>query len=194
MTAVMRSICSIRPWTPPATDRDRRHDGHVQGCRQGGGIDAPAAPLGDVHHVERQDDRTAELPDLERQPEVQAQVGRVGHAHDDVGGGLVREPAEHDVARDLLVGAVRPQRIGARQIDHIDDAAARASEAAGLALDGDAGVVGDLLPAAGQRVEDRGLAAIRVADQGDAQDVGGKSQGGHRRVTLGPNASGRSAR
>ena len=38
-----------------------------------------------------------------------------------------------------------------------------------LPLDGDAGVVGNLLPGAGQGVEQGGLAGVGVADQGDAR-------------------------
>ena len=45
-----------------------------------------------------------------------------------------------------------------------------------LRLDGDAGIVADALPHAGQGVEERGLAGVGVADQGDRDGGGG---GGH---------------
>ena len=41
--------------------------------------------------------------------------------------------------------------------------------AAGLLLDGDAGVVGDLLAQAGEGVEDRRLAAVGIAGQRDGE-------------------------
>ena len=65
------------------------------------------------------------------------------------------------------------EAVGARQVEHRVVLARRRVEAAFLALDGDAGVIGDFLPAAGEQVEQRGLAAIRVADQGQADGVDG---------------------
>ena len=77
------------------------------------------------------------------------------------------------VAGDRFVGAGGVEAVGAGQVEHAHAGGRRACEAAFLALDGDAGVVGDLLATAGERVEQRGLAAVRVADQGDARDRGG---------------------
>ena len=81
-------------------------------------------------------------------------------------------PAEHDIARDRFVEARGFEAVGAGQIEHAVSAAADgADEAAFLALDGDAGVVRDLLAAAGQPVEQRGLAAVGIADQREAEAV-----------------------
>ena len=63
------------------------------------------------------------------------------------------------------------QAVGAWQVEHRVTASGRRVEAAFLALDGDARVIGDLLAAAGEQVEQRGLAAIGVAHQGDADGV-----------------------
>ena len=104
--------------------------------------------------------------------ERDAQVGGVGDAEQQVGRLLRWRPPEHDVAGDLLVGAAPAQRIGAGQIDQIDAMAGRRLEHAGFALDGDARIVGDLLPAAGQRIEQRGLAAVRRADQREVPGAG----------------------
>ena len=87
------------------------------------------------------------------------------------------EAAQHDVARDLLVGRARAQGIGAGQVDHLDRPAGRRGERADLLLDRDAGIVGDLLAAAGQGVEQRGLAAVGIADERD--DSGGDDGGAH---------------
>ena len=88
------------------------------------------------------------------------------------GSGLAGGAAEHHVAGDLLVGAAAAQRIGAGQVDQRDLAARRRDEAAFLALDRHARIVRDLLPAAGQRIEQRGLAAVRRADQSEMQQRG----------------------
>ena len=82
---------------------------------------------------------------------------------------LARQPAHDDVARHRLVGRDGVEAVGAGQVQHRVFAAGRPTHAAFLALDGDPGVVGHFLPAAGQQVEQRGLAAVGVADQRDAQ-------------------------
>ena len=73
----------------------------------------------------------------------------------------------HDVAGDLLVGASRAQAVGAGQVDHFDRAAVGQRQPARHALDGDAGIIADLLPRAGERVEQRALARIGIADERD---------------------------
>ena len=75
-----------------------------------------------------------------------------------------------DLAGHFLVGAGGVERVAAGQVDQLDRLAARQDQPPRLALDGDARIVGDLLPRAGQRVEQRALARIGIADQrGGAQ-------------------------
>ena len=148
-----------------AAHRGRGGHRHAELARQPLEIDLDAAPARDVDHVEHQQQRPADPLQLDHQPQRQPQIGGVGDAEQQVGLLLAREAAEHDVAGDFLVGAARAQRIGAGQIDQADAVAARRLHRAGLALDGDARIVGDLLAAAGQCVEQRGLAAVRRADQ-----------------------------
>ena len=88
-------------------------------------------------------------------------------ANDQVGRTLGRELAQHRVARDLLVRRAGAQRIGARQVDDLDRPAGGRREAPDLLLDRHAGIVGDLLAAAGEGVEQRRLAAVGIADQRD---------------------------
>jgi hypothetical protein len=83
--------------------------------------------------------------------------------------GLAGGLAEHEVAGDLLVRAAAAQRIGAGQVDDGDLAPQGGDEKTFLALDGDARIVRDFLPAAGQGIEQRGLAAVGRADQGEMQ-------------------------
>src|SRR5262249_42288177 len=61
---------------------------------------------------------------------------------------------------------------GAGQVDQIDAAAGRRLQQASLALDSDARIVRDLLTAAGERVEQRGLAAVRRADEREVPRIG----------------------
>ena len=144
---------------------------HAEFAREHGGVDRDALLLGHVGHVERHHHRQAELLRLEHEAQVQAQVGRVGHAHQQVGQGFVALAGD-DVAGDGLVGAERIQAVGARQVEHEDAAARGGAQRSFLALDGHAGVVGDLLAAASQQVEERGLAAVGVAEQRNAPRLG----------------------
>ncbi len=140
-------------------------------------VRAPAPPgrlsmprrLRRIHHVDRQHHRPAELAHFQREAQVQAQVGGIDHADQHVGRRLAGIEAAAQVAGDRFVQAGGMQAVGARQVQQRVAAARRRVEAAFLALDGDAGVVGDLLPAAGQQVEQRGLAAVGIADQREAQ-------------------------
>ena len=134
-------------------------------------IDVDAAPAGDVDHIEHEHQRTADPLELDHQAQRDAQIGGIGDAQQQVGRGFARQPAEHDVAGDLFVGAAPAQRIGAGQIDQVDAMAARRLDDAALAFDGDARIVGDFLPAAGERIEQRGLAAIRRPHQGKSPSV-----------------------
>ena len=78
------------------------------------------------------------------------------------------------------------EAVGARQIENAQRAAVRRGAFAFAAFDGDARVVSDLLAAAGESIEERGLAAIGNADQRDAQ----RRRGNERR----PSADARRAR
>jgi hypothetical protein len=72
---------------------------------------------------------------------------------------MARRHVRH-VQRDDAV-----QAVGAGQIKHPPGFSRRRDELAFLALDGDARMVGHLLAAAGQQMDQRGLAAVRVAHQ-----------------------------
>ena len=79
--------------------------------------------------------------------------------------------AVEDAVDDLLVGADRVQAVGAGQVD--DDDVPLVEDGPPLAaLDGDAGVVADLRPHAGEGVEERRLAGVGRADETQAQRRG----------------------
>ena len=128
-----------------------------------------AALRGDIHAVERQHHGQAEALHFEREAQADRQVHRVDHAHHEFGRRRVRDAAQQDVARDGFVERRRAQAVGARQIEDAQRASVGGGALAFAALDGDARVVSDLLAAAGQAIEERGLAAIGNADQRDAQ-------------------------
>jgi hypothetical protein len=139
--------------------------------RQALQVDAQALALGDVEHVERQHERPAHLLQLQHQAQDQPQVGGVGHADQGLGRDPRRPAAHHGVAGDDLVGAAGAQGIGAGQVEHAHLAAGGRGQHALLPLDRNAGVVGHLLAAAGQGVEQGGLAGIGIADQRDPGGV-----------------------
>src|SRR3546814_6416379 len=59
------------------------------------------------------------------------------------------------------------QAVGSGQVDQRQRAAVGEARVPCLALDGDPGIIGDLLPRASQRVEQARLAGIGIADERD---------------------------
>ena len=115
---------------------------------------------------------TTQALQLQRQAQPQAQVGGIDHVDDEVGGFLAVQPADHHIARDGLVQRRGRKAVGAGQIEHAIGSRTRCVMAhAFLALDGHARIVGHVLVAAGQSIEQRGLAAVGHAHQRDAQRI-----------------------
>ena len=106
---------------------------------------------------------------LDDKPEVEAQVGRIGYAHQQVRPLLILLSAKHNVAGDGFIEAQRIQAVCARQVQNTDALPVCGFKQAFLALDGHPCIVRDLLPAAGQQIEQGGLSAIGVTEQCDAQ-------------------------
>ncbi|MCY1350549.1 hypothetical protein D9M69_367850 [compost metagenome] len=158
-----------------ALDRHGADHRHAQRGSQLVAVDPDAAARGGVAHVEHHHHRQAQPAQFQHEAQVQAQVGRIHHRHQQVGALFAGAHAQADVARDGFIQAGRVQAVGTRQVQDAHLASGRRDEMAFLALDGHAGVVGHLLPAAGQSVEQCGLAAIGIAYQRDAQ---GRSRGG----------------
>ena len=114
----------------------------------------------DVDHVERDDHRNAQLGELRGQVEVALDVRRIHDVEDRVG--LL---ADQIAARDDLLQRVGREGVNARQV--LDDDILRAAQPAFLLFDRDARPVAHILVAAGEVVEHGGLAAVRVARQGN---------------------------
>ena len=153
------------------------------------GVDRQPLRLGHVDHVQRHDDRHAQFQELRRQVQVAVEVGRIDDGQDHVRPRLLRPAAEEQIDGHHLVGAARGEAVGAGQVDQLERRSPPWANRALLHLDGDAGVVADVLAQPGQGVEQGRLAGVRVADQGDGERLaagmagrrGGSERGGRRR-------------
>ena len=67
-----------------------------------------------------------------------------------------------------LILAAGGQRVGAREVHHLHGGAP-VLEGPAAALHGDARPVADMVPRPGERVEEGGLAAVRIACEGNCQ-------------------------
>ena len=145
---------------------DETHDGASEFGRELLEIDFELVLLGDVEHVDDHHHRHLHFNQLGREVEVALEVRAV----DDVDHrfGFAREDV---VASDALVfarGGGGRDRIDAWKVDELDRLSFVRKEAR-LLVDGDAGPVADALARARQGVEERGFAAVRIADH--ANDV-----------------------
>ena len=146
-----------------------RHDRHAEVAFESGDVDFQAEIFRDIHHVESDDDGDAEVEELRRQIQVAFEVRRIDDRDDQVR--LVLAVAENDVDGQHLVGAAGREAVGAGQIDDVERAPVMPTDSL-LRLDGDAGIVADALVHAGELVEQRRLAGVRIADEGDGERLG----------------------
>gem|GEM_PF-5562707 len=140
---------------------------HAQFLRQHIGVQLQPVAGGQVDHVERDHGGQAQRDQLQREAQMIVEVRRVDHNHQRVGQLFAGLLAQHEVAGHLLVGAGRRQAVGAGQVDQFDRPAVCQRQPARLALHRDARIIAQLLPRAGQRVEQGALARIGIADQRD---------------------------
>ncbi len=71
-------------------------------------------------HVERDHHGQAQPLQAQYQPQVLAQIGRIGDADDEIRLGLARAPAEQHIGGDLFVRGQWIEAVGARQIENAD--------------------------------------------------------------------------
>ena len=127
-------------------------------------IDVHGAAVGRylVHHVERDDHGAIELHELQRQIQIALDVGGIDDVDNRIGV-LIKD----ELAADDLFARVRRQRIDAGKVG---DARLRmVANGAVLAVNRYAGKVADVLVGARQLIEQRGLAAVLVAGEGEMQ-------------------------
>ena len=128
-------------------------------------IDFDAPAVGNVNHVQHDENRTAEALELHHEPQRKPQIGCVRDAKQKVWRRFRVQTAENEIARHFLVGAARPKRIGAGQINEVNAMTGRRAKQAGLSLHGDARIICNLLAAACQCIEKSCFPAVRRSDQ-----------------------------
>ena len=139
-----------------ALRRADRHDRDAKQLRELYCIDRPAVGAHLVHHIQRKHHRHLHFDHLQREIEVALNIRGVHDVDNAVG-----LPVQNKIARDDLLGGVRPQRIDARQID--DFVAFRIADGAAFAVHRDAGKIADVLVAAGELIEERCFSAVLVS-------------------------------
>ena len=123
-------------------------------------VDLVSVLLDDVHHVDRHDDRDAKLGQLCGEVEVTLKVRAVDDVQNRVGA-----LGDQVVTGDDLFERVGGQRINTGKV-HDHDVVVLL-QLAFLLFDRDARPVADELVRTGQRVEQRGFTAVRVARKGN---------------------------
>ena len=132
------------------------HDLAAELLRELVDVDLVAALAHDVHHVHSHDHRDAQFGQLRGEVQVALEVRAVHDVEDGV-----RALVDQIVAGDDLFERVGAERVNARKVH--DDDVVMLFQAAFLFLDRDARPVAHKLIGAGQRIEQRRLAAVRVA-------------------------------
>ena len=160
-----------------ATMRLTRDDRQAQSAAEFFDIDADAASLRHVPHVQHEHGRQTEIEHLTDEVQVPFEVRRIGNADHGVNLPDIRLSPEQHFDRHHLVERARRQAVRSRQIDEFDFAT-RMFEVADLFLDRHAGIVSDVRMDPGECGEERALAGIRVANHGDSQRRSGSRQGG----------------
>ena len=94
------------------------------------------------------------------------QVGGINHAEDASRLRRVLPEIHQDIPCDPLVGSLCAKAVAARKVEQFDLLTMLADELARLLLHGDPRIVADLLTQSRQGVEERGLAAVGIADDG----------------------------
>ena len=93
------------------------------------------------------------------------EIGGIDDHDQRVGQALAVLRAGDDIARDAFVGGGGLQAVRAGQVDQFDRPPVVEHQPPDLPLDRDAGIIADLLARTGQRIEQRALAGIGIADQ-----------------------------
>lgn len=149
-----------------AGTRHGRHNGNAELFAQLLRIHLNARFPGFIHHIAGQHDRQAHLHDLDGEEQVALKRGGVHQIHDRHRLFLGLFGREHGTGDDFLL-RVRRQGIRAGKVHH-EDLNAVDGDVAFLLVDGDAGIIPDMLMGSGIFVERRGFPAVRVPRQRNA--------------------------
>ena len=156
--------------TPAATRHDRDHRTTQLGF-QLLQVDLDGRAFGQIHHVERRYCGQTQLQHLTRQIQVALQGRRIEQQNDALGLGLLRPLSEQHLPGQALFRRDGSQTVQARQVEQSNPVLGQ-PRVTDPAFDRRAWKVRGLGPQTGQSVEERRLAGVRVANQGDADLVG----------------------
>ena len=144
-----------------ATKRRSRNDRTAELPGQTVDIDLVPVFLDQVHHVQGQNHRHAQVQDLAREVQIALKIGRVNQIDNSVGAAI-----KQVIARNDFFGRIRRERIDARKVGDNDLFVLGVLTL--FFLDGNARPVANILVGACQVVEHRRLAAVRVAGKRNA--------------------------
>ncbi len=150
---------------PALAHCDRRDHWYAQRLLQCGDVDRQPIALCEVEHVERNDDRSSQRDQFDREAQVVVEVGRIDNDDQDRGRPLAILLAHDRIAGHAFVRGRGDEAIRTGQVDQFDRPSVGHDQPSGMALYSDARIIADFLAGTGQRVEQCGLAGIRIADQ-----------------------------
>ena len=137
------------------------HDRSTQLFRKLLDVDLVAVLFDDIHHIDGDDRRDPQLHDLCREVEVPLEVRAVDEVQDGI-----RMFTQQVVSGNDLFQCIRREGVDAGKVRDGDIAVI--FEFSFFFLDRDSGPVTNVLVGAGERVEQGGLTAVRVAGKGNA--------------------------
>ena len=109
---------SIRRFAPDTFTPDRLDHRYAELARRALRIDDDAFAACNVRHVERDHHRQSQALEAQHQPEVLAQIGRIGDADHEIGRALAGPAAEEHVGRDLFIRSEGIETVGAGKIEN----------------------------------------------------------------------------
>ena len=139
---------------------DRGHHRYAEEAGELLHAEGVAPLLGLVVHIERTDHGDVHVDELGGEVEIALEVTGVDDVDDEVG-----RMVDELLANVEFLWRIGRKRVGAGEIDQLDMVALILGEAR-LRIDRDATVVAHALMGAGGEIEERGLAAVGIADQG----------------------------
>ena len=139
---------------------DRGHHRYAEEAGELLHAECVAPLLGLVVHIERTDHGDVHVDELGGEVEIALEVAGVDDVDDEVG-----RMVDELLANVEFLWRIGREGVGAGEIDQLDMVALILGEAR-LRIDRDATVVAHALMGAGGEIEERGLAAVGIADQG----------------------------
>ena len=150
-----------------ATYRHRFNNGYTQCAGELFCIQLQAITLGKIDHVQRDHRRQALRNQLERKAQMVIEIAGIQHNDKRVRTAMALQISQHHIAGNGFIKAIGIEAIRTRQVDHLHGLAVVKRRPPRFALNRYAGIIRNLLPCAGQRIEQRTFAGIGVPDKGN---------------------------